>query len=315
MFPILIALIVFVIAGLAGTAAARRLVPQVGDGGLAQGLAYFAQLRWRDFAKLVLHALQARDFVVVRKQDGPADGLPSDGGDILLDHAGTRTLLSCRGTSASLGIPVFEALAKSARLHGAGEVMVAMPGTADEETRRLARLHRMELLDGPALWPQVRDGIDPASLPVQPAPPADPRRTVLPWLAAAVLAALAWWGARAMGNAGSAPEAAPVAARAAQAPAAPAAPVQQEPIPTDPAALESRRTETANAVSTVPGVARALWSTQSTLLVYLQREDSDPLADLCPLLERYPELAASRVQLQPPAGSDKPVRWRQCRAY
>ena len=38
-------------------------------------------------------------------------------------------------------------------------------------------------------------------------------------------------------------------------------------------------------------------------------------AALCPLLERYPELAASRVQLQPPPGSQKPVRFRQCRSY
>ena len=31
--------------------------------------------------------------------------------------------------------------------------------------------------------------------------------------------------------------------------------------------------------------------------------------------ERYDELAATRLQLQPPAGSDKPVRFVQCRAF
>ena len=73
--------------------------------------------------------------------------------------------------------------------------------------------------------------------------------------------------------------------------------------------------ETAKAISTLAGVDRAVWSTQSTLLVYLAAEDADPSAALCPLLERHVELAASRVQLQPPAGSEKPVRFKQCRSY
>ncbi len=93
------------------------------------------------------------------------------------------------------------------------------------------------------------------------------------------------------------------------------APMAMEAIPTDPAQLEQRRRETANAISTLFGVDRALWSTPSTLLVYLNSEDADPVSELCPLLERYPELAASRVQLQPPAGSKKPVRFKQCRTY
>jgi len=86
-------------------------------------------------------------------------------------------------------------------------------------------------------------------------------------------------------------------------------------VPTDPKELDKRRQEAANAISTLFGVSRALWSTQSTLLVYLSSEEADPTTDLCPLLERYPELAASRVQLQPPADSKKPVRFKQCRTY
>ena len=86
-------------------------------------------------------------------------------------------------------------------------------------------------------------------------------------------------------------------------------------MPTDPAILDRRRNETANAISTLAGVDRAVWSTQSTLLIYLSAEDADPSARLCPLLERYPELAASRVQLQPPQDSQRSVRFRQCQAY
>jgi hypothetical protein len=41
----------------------------------------------------------------------------------------------------------------------------------------------------------------------------------------------------------------------------------------------------------------------------------DVLLEICPLLERYPALAASRVQLTPPPGDSAQVRFRQCRAY
>ena len=44
-------------------------------------------------------------------------------------------------------------------------------------------------------------------------------------------------------------------------------------------------------------------------------EEADPINEICPLLERYPELAPSRVQMQPPTGSNKPVRFKQCRTY
>ena len=68
-------------------------------------------------------------------------------------------------------------------------------------------------------------------------------------------------------------------------------------------------------MSDLPGIDRALWQTQSTLLVYLLDGTFDPLPELCPELERYEELAATRLQLQPPAGSPRPVRFVQCRPY
>jgi hypothetical protein len=71
----------------------------------------------------------------------------------------------------------------------------------------------------------------------------------------------------------------------------------------------------AKAISALPEVDRALWQTQSTLLVYLQDGSFDPLSEICPELERYEELAATRLQLQPPPGSLRPVRFVQCRPY
>jgi hypothetical protein len=148
----------------------------------------------------------------------------------------------------------------------------------------------------------------------------------LPWLAGLILAGVAWMLLPGMGN--DTPDAADgiapslPALQASAEPANPAATtrVAREPVAvpataTDPASLARRRKETADAISTLPGVDRAVWSTQSTLLVYLAAADADPLPALCPLLLRYEELAPSRLQLQPPAGSDTPVRFRQCRSY
>ena len=317
MFPILIALIVFVLAGTAAAMLLRKLSANPND--LRQGLAHLAELRWRDFAKLVLQAMQARGYEIVRDDDGPADGLPTDGGDILLRQGSQRTLLSCKyGNASVVGAQSILGLGKSAELRGAHSAIVVTPGRFDDEARRVAGQQHVELIDGATLWPQVKPFIDhdPTHAAV---PPDGKRNAAIAWAGAAVLAAVAWMLAQGMQTAPppgiDASASTPVAA-AKPAPATPvatAAPAAA--IPTDPAALDRRRAETANAISTLAGVDRAIWSTQSTLLVYLASDDADPRAALCPLLERYPELAASRVQLQPPPGSQKPVRFRQCRSY
>ena len=65
----------------------------------------------------------------------------------------------------------------------------------------------------------------------------------------------------------------------------------------------------------LPGVARTLWSTKSTLLVEVDETSSERLADVCSVLERYENLRTARVQLQPTAGSYQRVRFRQCRTF
>ena len=68
-------------------------------------------------------------------------------------------------------------------------------------------------------------------------------------------------------------------------------------------------------MSALDQVERAQWASQSTLVIHLVAEDADPGKALCDVLERYPELAASRLQLQAPPGSTRAVRYRQCRTY
>ena len=319
MFPVLIAIIVFVSTGLAAKAWLRKSAINRGD--LKPGLAHLAGLRWRDFAKLVLQAMQARGYEIVREDDGPADGLPSDGGDILLRQGSQRTLLSCKyGNAAVVGTQSILGLGKSAELRGAHSAIVVTPGRFDDEARRVAGQQHVELIDGATLWPEVKPFIG-HDFTHAAANADDKRTTLIAWAGAAVVAAVAGMLAQGLLSTPPMDVEAPAAAIAAPAPAAAkpaavaAATAPAEAIPTDPNVLERRRAETANAISTLAGVDRALWSTQSTLLVYLSSDDADPSAQLCPLLERYAELAASRVQLQPPPGSDKRVRFKQCRSY
>lgn len=328
MSPILIALLVFVAIGLAATWWLRRPAGVAGgEGKVAErGAGQLGALRWRDFAKLVLQAMSARGYDVVSDDGTPSDGIPTDGGDILLERNGEHALLSCKYGSASVvGAQALLGLGKAATLRGASRVIVVTPGRFDDEAIRMARQQDIELIDGEDLWPEVRPyvahpDVDQAQ-PVQAAQaPASPKAIGMAWGGAAIAGIVALLLAQGM-QAPQEPAATdPATAQSTPAtdvpPSADTAATDAPPaIPKDPAELERRRNETANAISTLFGVDRAIWSTQSTLVVYLSAEEADPSGELCPLLERYPELAASRVQLQPRQGSSRPVRFKQCRAY
>ena len=332
MSPILIALLMFVALGLAATAWLRR-TPSSPSASQAseRGAAQLGTLRWRDFTRLVLQAMHGRGYRTVVEDGMPADGIPTDGGDIVLERGGERTLLSVKYGSASIvGAQALLGLGGSATLRGTQKVIVVTPGRFDEEASRMARQQDIELIAGEDLWPEVRPYVarpahdaTTAPAPVEAPKSASPKTLGMAWAGAAAVGVVAWMIAQGMqpeAPAASAPVVASQTTPAMQAtaPAAATASVIQEDaniVPTDPAALERRRKETANAISTLFGVDRAFWSTQSTLLVYLSTDMADPTSELCPLLERYPELAASRVQLQAPQGSSRPVRFKQCRSY
>lgn len=327
------ALLVFLAVGVGATAWLGRR-PAVPAAPRTRGLAELSELRWRDFTRLVLQAMKARGYTPLLEDGASQDGIPSDGADIVLQGADRRLLLSCKYGSASVvGAPAILGLGKVAQLRGANGIILATPGRFDDEAIRIARQQgNVELLDGAELWPELRPYVDtPVDDGLQPAPPRQPHALAMAWGAAALLGVLAWLlvPSAPPPAAGATPPSAATATPAAsgEAPRATssgspttagtpdAAAATTTVVPTDPQALERRRVETASAVSTLFGVDRAVWATQSTLLVYLATENADPMAALCPLLERYPELAASRVQLQAPQGSERPVRFRQCRAY
>ena len=163
-----------------------------------------ADLRWRDFTRLMLQAMKGRGFDPVIEDGMSPDGIPSDGGDILLERDGEYVLLSCKyGSGSVVGVQAILGLGKSATLRGAGNVIVATPGRFETEAMRVARQQgNIELLDGKDLWPELRPYIarEPAAADPAPiAPPAMPKRPIaIAWAGAAALGLVVWMIAQGM---------------------------------------------------------------------------------------------------------------------
>ena len=286
----------------------------------AEGVAALADMRWRDFIRLILDVLAGRGYARVSDPEAA-----SDEADIPLERDGELWLLSSKhGASYVLGSTDIAEFANAMRMRGAQGGLLATPGTYAPEARRLADPQRIELLDGPSLWPELRERLSQAqrdAIGTQARIRAR-QHAWFGWLVGVALGACVFLlvhddGGSASQAQSSAPMASMPAPQRAAKPAAKPAATDIWPAPRDakPATLEQDRTEAARAIGSLPVVSRALWSSQSTLLVYLNSANTDAKSAICPLLERYPELGASRIQLQPPEGSGEPVRFFQCRAY
>jgi hypothetical protein len=68
-------------------------------------------------------------------------------------------------------------------------------------------------------------------------------------------------------------------------------------------------------IAHLPGVDKALWSTRSTLQVFLNNPNVANDDALCAVMKRYDVLRSSRLQIQAPAESGRPVRFMQCAVY
>jgi hypothetical protein len=313
---------VFLVIGAAVTWYLRRVrLPREES---AAGVAALAAMRWRDFIQLVLDALIQRGYERVFETNSGGEN-----GDYVLEREGQRYLLSSKhGAAYVLGSTAIAEFASAIRMRGAAGGLLVTPGRFAPEAYPLARAQRIELLDGPTLWPELRPLLteDQRSTISAPSLTALRRTTWLGWVGGLIVAGLLY----AVGGWNAGPDndvvttATPTApTRKAAVSASPARPKPNVPpvaasssaVPTDPVELEHRRAAAAAAVSGLPGIDRALWQTQSTLLVYLIDAQFDPLSEICPELEHYDELAATRLQLQPPSGSTRPVRFVQCRPY
>lgn len=280
----------------------------------AAGVAALAGMRWRDFIHLVLDALIRRGYERTFEPDASGDD-----GDYVLERNGQRFLLSSKhGAAYVLGSTAIAEFANAIRMRNLAGGLLVTPGQFAPEALPLARAQRIELLDGPTLWPELRallpeEQRDVISAPAQ----ARTRRQVtIAWLVGLALGVLLFVLMHRQDETPEPVDTTPTAvAQPAIEPRATPRVAAAPARPLDEAQLQARRKDVADAISSLPEIDRAIWETQSTLLLHLNEENVDPRRSVCPLLERYDELAAARLQLQPPAGSSKPVRFVQCRAF
>lgn len=211
----------------------------------AAGIRTLAGTSWREFINLVLSALARRGYTrVVDSETASGDG------DFTLERDGARWLLSCKhGSAFVLGRPEVEQLANDIRLANAAGGFLVTQGRISDEAREPASRRGIELLDGQALWPQLRDLIQPGQLASirESTTLLARRRTLLSWLLA-LLAGVATFMLL--------PEPV-VQARPAEPAPAPAPPgageADQGPEPVETTlSIEQQREAVASAVSTLP---------------------------------------------------------------
>lgn len=278
---------------------------------IAAGLHALSGLRWREFSRLVLSALERRGMVVVA---AAPDETRDPRGIFPLTRDGQSWLLSCKhGSAYRIGAAPVEELAASVRLGNAAGGILATEGQLEQEGRIAAQGHNIEVLDGPHLWDELAPLVetDLREQIVGQAAARAKRHIAIGWLGSVTLGALV---ATALANAGlDTGDSAATAPVTAQKPAATAATdVVAYHEPTE-AELQEQRLAVSRALSGTPGVVRGVWQTRLTLVVDYQGDETEVWPRICQQVELYPALRTVRVQLNPPAGSKEPVRWRQCK--
>lgn len=300
------------------------------------GLRTLATMSWREFTRLMLDVMAHRGFLRTENDTAADDGRHT------LVRGSERLSLWCKHGSAFLiGKLTVNELANDMRLAGTRAGVLATQGRIVEDARDAASDQGIELLDGSALWTEARTRLPESTLASirKTAARRACRRIVAAWLMAA-LAGIGSHGVltRLMPPTGTAttPDIATGSAGASvQEPVAPeeTLPVRSPPAadgepvaaaavadPPPPATTSSlspadQRHAAVRDVVDLPMVARAEWTSASTLQVELRSTDADAFEHICPLVERHPDIATSRIQLNLPAGSDVPVRFRQCRTF
>jgi restriction system protein len=307
--PMLLAATTFLAAGLAATFFLYR---------------FRLPLERRKAGRMLLSAMDQGDFLqlvlAVLNTRGYERGFGGGGteGEYLLQRRGQDWLLSSRHSRAyAPGSTSIAEFANHLRQRGIQGGILAIPGRFPRPAFALGRAHRIELLDGAGMW----DELQPLLSDQQHAAIDRPARARLAWQFA-----VAWLAALALGAAlylalprkpsATPPSSAMAASTAIEIPRPDEprpAPLPQQAASTAP--IQARRVALAEAIARLPHVRSASWPTESTLLVAVDREDFDPRAGIWPLLEKEDVLRASRLLLLLPAGSDRPIRFLQCRAY
>ncbi|MEO5566298.1 MAG: restriction endonuclease [Luteimonas sp.] len=312
--PLLVAGLALLLAGTAASVYLHRIhLPRERR---AAGMVSLAQMDWDSFAQLVLAVLNARGFE-------RAFGGSGTDGEYLLQRGDQNWLMSSNHARAYVpGSTAFAEFGNHLRHRGIHGGILAIPGIFPPAAAGLAHAQRIELLDSANMWDELQSLLrdDQLAAIERPARAQLRRKVAMAWLVAAALAVATYLLLTSMGaplaNEITAVESTPAAIVATVGTESPAASApQQVHAPAQPLSINARRPALAKTIGALPYVTVAGWATDSTLLVKVDNDAFDPRAAICPLLEHDPELGASRLQIQYPTGSDRPIRFLQCRPY
>lgn len=278
----------------------------------AEGLSILSGMRWRELSNLVVDALAGSGF---ERESAEQQARRGAAGDVLVYRDGHPWLLTCRqGLTHRVTRESVAEFARSLRVEHAVGGLIVTPGRVDSSARVVAA--NVELVDGDELWRLVGPML-PTSVHAEIATRARARalRATGGAVAVATIAgvALALLLLQFDGGAPDDPSAA-IASTPTSRPG-PAASRTASPAPAAPMSEDEEREAIVHEMSQLPGVDKALWSTRSTLQVFLNDPAVASDTVLCAVMKRHELLRASRLQLQSPAGSARPVRFMQCAVY
>lgn len=279
---------------------------------MREGLKILAGMRWRELSNLVVEALVSAGF-----EPEPREQASERGGhaEVVVLREGRPWLLTCKqGLGYRVTAQPVEEMLRTLRVQQAGGGIIVTPGQVDPAARLVAP--NIELVDGPELWNLV-EHLLPRSVHEEICDRARSQAWRLVGGATAIaciVGVLLGWTLSHLG-AGQPETRTPLPVATAPGRTAPAADTEYAPAVQARDDDESMRRELAQRLSDLPGVGRAVWATRSTLQVFL--DDAGLASDtaICQVMDRYELLRASRLQLEPPPGSGKAVRFMQCRAY
>lgn len=285
------------------------------DDETSAGLLALAGLRWRDFSNLVLSVMAARGLErAAAINEEPQEHSAS----FILSGQGMRWLLACKhGSAYRIGSAAMEELASDVRLHGASSGILVTEGTVDKGGLVKAEKYRIEVLDGARLWIAARPLME-KSLQERITSNASERarrHIGIVWLAAVTLGIVSAVALSNVAGDSAAVEASGTGTGASSSPVAVAPAVAQIPAPAAPRTeleLELDRAAISETLSGTAGISRGVWITKSTLSVDREIAEKEAWLLVCTIISKYPDLALSRVQMNPPPGSTEQVRWRQC---
>lgn len=290
------------------------------DDETAAGLLALAGMRWRDFSRLVLEAMELRGLARIPSAHEENQEHSSS---FVLGGEGKRLLLACKhGSAYRIGSAAVDEFASEIRLRGTQGGILVTEGVLDKEGLEKAERHNIEIIDGPRLWPTVKPMVEgKLQRRIVGNASARARRHIgIAWLGSVTLGLAVALAFPSVLNPTGAPVAAPVATKPAPVAAPVAVAVQPANVVVSATATaelteaetESHRAEISRKLSKIPGISRGVWISRSTLEVDRVIAEQEAWSLVCSQLRAYPDLSLTRVQMNPPPGSDEQVRWRQC---